>query len=52
MKSLCLAALIGLFACQAAYAADGAAAPKAKTQSAGEKCRHRVPRQLRRPSRS
>lgn len=36
MKSLCLAALIGLFACQVAYAADGAAAPKAKTQSAGK----------------
>jgi hypothetical protein len=36
MKSLYLVALIGLFACQAVYAADGTAAPKAKTQSAGK----------------
>ena len=36
MKSLYLAALIGLFACQAVYAADAAAAPKAKTQAAGK----------------
>jgi len=34
MKSLYLAALIGLFACQAAYAAY-APATKAKTQTAG-----------------
>jgi hypothetical protein len=33
MKSLYLAVLIGLCACQAAYAADAPAAPKAKTQS-------------------
>ena len=33
MKSFYLAALIGLFACQAAYAADSPIAPKAKTQS-------------------
>jgi hypothetical protein len=36
MKSLYFAALIGLFACQAAYAADGPAAPKAKPQSVGK----------------
>jgi len=36
MKSLYFAALMGLFACQAVYAADGIAAPKAKTQSAGK----------------
>jgi len=37
MKSLYLAALIGLFACQAVYAADGTAAPaKARTQSAAK----------------
>ena len=33
MKSFYFAALVALFACQAVYAADGAAAPKAKTQS-------------------
>ena len=33
MKSLYLAALIGLFACQAVYAADSPAAPKARPQS-------------------
>ncbi|HKW80410.1 MAG TPA: PsiF family protein [Casimicrobiaceae bacterium] len=34
MKSLCLAALIGLFACQLAYAADDAAGtPKAARQA-------------------
>jgi hypothetical protein len=36
MKSLYLAALIGLFACQAAYAADAATSPKARTQSTGK----------------
>jgi hypothetical protein len=36
MKSIYFAALIGLFACQAVYAADGNAASKAKTQSAGK----------------
>ena len=36
MKSYYFAALMGLFVCQAVYAADGAAAPKAKTQSAGK----------------
>jgi hypothetical protein len=36
MKSIYFAALIGLFACQAVYAADGTVAPKAKTQSAGK----------------
>jgi hypothetical protein len=36
MKSFYLAALIGLFAFQAAYAADGPSAPKARTQSAGK----------------
>ena len=35
MKSLYVAAFIGLFACQAAYAADAAPAAKAKTQTAG-----------------
>ena len=34
MKSLYLAALIGLFACQAVYAADAAPVAKAKTQAA------------------
>jgi hypothetical protein len=33
MKSLYVAALIGLFACQAVYAADSPAAPKTKPQS-------------------
>jgi hypothetical protein len=33
MKSPYLAALIGLFACQAAYAADSPAAPKTRPQS-------------------
>jgi psiF repeat-containing protein len=36
MKSLYLAALIGLLALQAAYAADGPAASKARTQAAGK----------------
>jgi hypothetical protein len=36
MKSLYLAVLIGLFACQAVYAADAATAPKARTQSTGK----------------
>jgi hypothetical protein len=36
MKTLYLAALIGLFACQAAYAADGGIAPKAKAPSASK----------------
>jgi hypothetical protein len=36
MKSLYLAALIGLFACQAVYATDAAPATKAKTQAAGK----------------
>lgn len=34
MKSVYLAALIGLFACQAVYAADAAPVAKAKTQAA------------------
>ena len=33
MKSLYLAILIGLFACQAVHAADGAAAPKVRAPS-------------------
>jgi hypothetical protein len=33
MKSLYLAALIGLFACQVVYAADSPAAPKTRPQS-------------------
>jgi hypothetical protein len=36
MKSLYLAALIGLFACQAVYAADAPTAPKARIQSTGK----------------
>jgi hypothetical protein len=36
MKSLYLATLIGLFACQAAYAADVGSAPKPKTPSAAK----------------
>ena len=36
MKSIYLAALIGLFACQAAFAADVGSAPKPKTPSAAK----------------
>lgn len=36
MKSFYLAALVALFACQAVHAADGAVAPKAKTQSSAK----------------
>lgn len=36
MKSLYLAALIGLFACQVVYAADAASPTKAKTQAAAK----------------
>jgi hypothetical protein len=36
MKSVYLAALIGLFACQAVYAADAAPSTKAKTQAAAK----------------
>ena len=36
MKSIYLAALIGLFACQAVFAADAAPATRAKTQVAAK----------------
>jgi hypothetical protein len=36
MKTLYLVALIGLLACQAAHAADGAAPPKARPQTAAK----------------
>jgi hypothetical protein len=36
MKTLYLAALIGLFACQTAFAADSGIAPKAKAPSASK----------------
>ena len=41
MKSLYLAALIGLFACQAVYAADAAPHPRPKRSRPSEECRPR-----------